>query len=271
MSTNSPLIPDAAHVVILGASNVTLAFPTLVAEVRRLFPGRIQLFAAHGHGRSYGKRNRAAFRVLPGLTQCGLWSAFRSLRDRTATAGCHVPVYALATDLGNDLLFGATPERIDEWLEECLAPLQAEKAVITIGRPPLHALRKVGRQRFLATRTFFFPKSPLTYERMLVDAPRLDQLIEARAAAIGARTLIPREDWYGFDPIHIRRPRRTAAWREILNTWFDAPPTTASVTVHGVRRRDWLLRPLERELFGRRQLQPQPAFTWADGSAIWLY
>lgn len=271
MSIDISHLTDTAHVLILGASNVTLGFPRIVAEVRRLFPGRVQIFASHGHGRSYGKRNRAAFRVLPGLTQSGLWNDFRQVREHAATAGSVVPVYGLATDIGNDLLFGSTLERIDEWLGECLAPLRDVGARIIIGRLPLHSLQTVGRRRFVATRTFFFPKSPLTYERMLIDAPRLDELIVTRAASIGARTFTPRPEWYGFDPIHIRRPMRAAAWREILGLWIDEPLINSEHIEPQPRRRHWLLRPAERELFRRRQVQEQPAFRWPDGSAIWLY
>ncbi|QDT54134.1 hypothetical protein Pan44_21610 [Caulifigura coniformis] len=262
---------DAAHVVILGASNVTLGFPRIVAEIRRQFPGRLQIFAAHGHGRSYGRPSWAPFRTLPGLRQCGLWDAFRAARDQAQQAGQAPPLYALATDLGNDLLFGATPDQIDEWLRECLAPLKREGAVLTVGRPPVFALQRIGRTRFKATRSFFFPNSPLTYERMLSDVPRLDELIVARAQELGATPFAPRPEWYGFDPIHIRRPWRTAAWREIIGLWSAADASPRSLLNVAPRRRDWLLRAADRRVFGARRQTPQPAFRWNDGGAIWLY
>jgi len=262
---------DAAHVVILGASNVTLGFPRIVAEVRRQFPGRIQIFAAHGHGRSYGRPSWAPFRTLPGLRQCGLWDAFRAARDKSRQEGLEIRVYALATDLGNDLLFGAAPEQIDEWLQECVAPLRSEKAVLTIGRPPVFALQRIGPTRFKATRSFFFPNSPLTYERMLVDVPRLDELIVASSRELGATSFAPRPEWYGFDPIHIRRPKRPAAWREIIGLWSGPDATPTSLSNVAPRRRDWLLRAAERRVFGAHRKTAQPAFQWPDGGAIWLY
>ncbi len=271
MPTDETPACDVAHVVVLGASNVTLGFPRIVAEVRRLFPGRVQIFAAHGHGRSYGQPSWAPFRVLPGLRKCGLWNAFRSVREQAALAGQRVPVYALATDLGNDLLFGATPERIDEWLVECLTLLRAEGATMTVGRPPVFALKRLGRTRFRATRRFFFPNSPLTYERMLVDVPRLDELVVTRAKELGARTFTPRPEWYGFDPIHIRRVARPAAWREIVGSWLEADGDQDARTDVRPRRRDWLLRAAERRVFGVRRQTLQPAFRWVDGGGIWLF
>lgn len=260
------LARDAAHVVVLGASNVTLGFPRIVAEVRRLFPGRVQLFCAHGHGRSYGTPSWAPFRTLPGLRECGLWEAFRRVRDESPAT----PVYGLLTDIGNDLLFGKQPERIDEWLAECLAPLKAAGATVTIGRPPVHALGRLGRRRFLAARSFFFPKSPLTYEQMLVDVPRLDELIVERAEANSATTFTPRPEWYGLDPIHIRRTWRPAAWREIVGMWSLADDRAALPEV-GVRRRHWFLGPAEKKVFGRTRFRQQPVLTFADGGGIWLF
>ncbi|HVJ69847.1 MAG TPA: hypothetical protein VM510_17850 [Caulifigura sp.] len=257
---------DAAHVVVLGASNVTLGFPRIVAEVRRLFPGRVQMFAAHGHGRSYGTPSWAPFRVLPGLRACGLWDDFCRVHERSP----ETPVYALLTDIGNDLLFGKSPERIDEWLVECLGPLLAVGATTTIGRPPVHALQRLGRTRFRAARSFFFPKSPLTYERMLVDVPRLDELIVARATTVGATTFQPRPEWYGLDPIHVRRSKRPAAWREIVELWLPPDGRKGRSDV-AIRRRHWLLRPAEKAVFGRKRIQQQPAFRWEDGGGIWLY
>jgi hypothetical protein len=271
MSADQALNSDVAHVVVLGASNVTLGFPRIVAEVRRLFPGRVQIFAAHGHGRSYGRASWAPFRTLPGLRESGLWNAFRSVRDQARATGQQVPVYALVTDIGNDLLFGSSPEQIDEWIAECGSWLRAENARITIGRPPVFALERLGRMRFSATRTFFFPQSPLTYERMLEDVPRLDSMIAARAIELGADSFIPRPEWYGFDPIHIRRRSRPAAWNEILGRWLGEGLLAGEEPARDIRRRHWLLAPAERTIWGAKRTRTQPAFRWEDGSGIWLY
>jgi len=271
MPTDLPPSPDAAHVVVLGASNVTLGFPRIVAQIRRLFPGRVQIFAAHGHGRSYGRPSWAPFRTLPGLRECGLWDAFRSVREQVQSAETPVPAYALVTDIGNDLLFGATPERIDAWVAECLARLQAENANIIMGRPPVFALQRLGLARYRATRTFFFPKSPLTYERMLQDVPRLDALIAARGDAAGASVFVPKPEWYGFDPIHIRRTSRPSAWSEILRLWLGDHQSGDVRPANHVQRRHWLLAPAERTVRGSRRTRLQPAFRWDDGGGIWLY
>ena len=87
------------RVILLGASNVTLAFPLIVEGLRRSLPEPIELFAAHGHGRSYGLWSRVLMRRLPGIRECGLWESL-------ATRSGEGRPLALVTDVGNDLLFG---------------------------------------------------------------------------------------------------------------------------------------------------------------------
>jgi hypothetical protein len=252
--------------IILGASNVTLGFPLIVPQVRRMMNGPVQLFAAHGHGRSYGRWSRAGFRALPGIRHCALWDDFRRWRDSHESP---TPTFALVTDIGNDLLFGASPEETAGWVDECLARLVEAGAVLTLCRLPIDSLTRLGQRRFLAIRSLFFPGSRLSYERMQQDVPRLNELIIELARKRSAEIIAPSADWYGFDPIHIRRTQRNAAWRLMLSRWNAPEPETCIHT--RPRRRDWLLRPGERTLFGRSQRHPQPARQTADGSGIWLY
>jgi hypothetical protein len=259
--------PDA-HVVLLGASNVTLGFPRIVSAVRQLFPGKLQILAAHGHGRSYGQRSWVPFRSLPGIRQSGLWEALARLRETSQPAP---PLYALVTDIGNDLVFGNSPERIAEWIEDCVSRLQAHNASVTLGRLPLTSLQSLGRWRFRATRTLFFPKSSLTYDRVQVDAPRLDELVAGIALRMKLASFTPRPEWYGFDPIHIRRTYRAAAWREVFSQWSTPLDDLARSPGLLAAWRYWRLQPAERRAFGRDRAVSQPTWRWGDDSGIWLY
>ncbi|HLQ43549.1 MAG TPA: hypothetical protein VK137_02375, partial [Planctomycetaceae bacterium] len=61
------------RVILLGASNVTLSFPRLWHGLRRAWSESLELFAAHGHGRSFGIWSRVGPRQLPGIVPCRLW------------------------------------------------------------------------------------------------------------------------------------------------------------------------------------------------------
>src|SRR5205807_8069752 len=56
------------RVVVLGASNVSLGFGTIVETAARLWGAPLDLLAAFGHGRSYGLRKSVLGRELPGIT-----------------------------------------------------------------------------------------------------------------------------------------------------------------------------------------------------------
>lgn len=256
-----------AHVVLLGASNVTLGFPRIVAALRRMFSGSLQILAAHGHGRSYGQNSWVPFRTLPGIRRSGLWDALARLRESSPAT----PLYAVATDIGNDLVFGNPPERIGEWVEDCLTRLMAFNARITVGRLPLSSIQRLGRLRFQTTRALFFPGSTLTYDRVQADAPRLDALVVELTKRLNLTSFVPRPEWYGFDPIHIRPSLRGDAWREVFSEW--GLPIDGPAASPGLRAgwRYWRLQPEERRVLGRPRTVLQPGWKWDDGSGVWLF
>ena len=88
----------ARRVVLLGASNLTKGIGTVVETACRTWGQPLEVHAALGHGRSYGRTTSLLGRQLPGILECGLWPAL----ERTPG----VPTAALVTDIGNDLLYG---------------------------------------------------------------------------------------------------------------------------------------------------------------------
>jgi hypothetical protein len=196
-----------------------------------------------------------------------LWEGLAQIRDASPST----PLFALVTDIGNDLVFGNEPQRIAEWVEDCITRLRAHQARVTIGRLPLDSIRRLGRFRFQATRTLFFPNSSLTYHRVQTAAPQLDELIAAMASRLGLASFVPRPEWYGFDPIHIRRAQRGAAWQHAVSQWgleLDRPAHAPGIRASW---QYWRLQPAERRTLGRERTTFQPGWKWPDGSAIWLY
>jgi hypothetical protein len=85
------------------------------------------------------------------------------------------------------------------------------------------------------------------------------------AARYSARLIEQPLDWYGFDPVHIRRSRRAQAWNAVFAGW---PSYSAGATMPRRSTRDTvrlhLAAPAERWLFGRPQRRAQPALTLGD-------
>ncbi|MFM9965045.1 MAG: hypothetical protein ACKV2Q_27915 [Planctomycetaceae bacterium] len=254
------------RIILLGASNVTLSFPRLVRGFQRAFAEPLELFAAHGHGRSFGIWNRIGPRELPGIVPCRIWN------DLAEQPPSDEPPRALITDIGNDLMYGIEPDQIADWVATCLERLLAMRARIVLTQLPLASARTLGRARFQFFRKLFFPHSQIQFEELEAKTTRLNQHIVDFGHRFEIPTLELRGEWYGFDPIHILRRHRAVAWRELLASWFDE---SHAADFKAVRPNDslylWRQRPCERRWFGREQCATQPVLCQSDGSKLWLY
>ena len=254
------------RIILLGASNVTLSFPRLVRGLHRAFPDPLEIFAAHGHGRSFGIWNRIGPRELPGIVPCRLWA------DLAAQPTSDDPPRTLITDIGNDLMYGIAPDQIAAWVAICLERLRAMRARIVLTQLPLASARTLGRARFQFFRKLFFPNSQIQFEELEAKTTRLNQLVVDLGHQFDIPTPELRGEWYGFDPIHILRRHRGAAWQELLASWFDHPQVAE---FRAVSPNDslhlWRQRPSERRWFSREQRVAQPVLRESDESSLWLY
>jgi hypothetical protein len=250
--------------ILLGASNVTISFGTIVATVRRVWGEPVEIMAAIGHGRSYGQSSRVLGRKISGIFPCALW---QDLEARPA-----LPTTAVVTDVGNDILYGATPAQILEWVSGCLDRLVERGAMTAIVELPIGSLERLGAARFGIFRSIFFPDSRLTLASALAAARETN----AGLAELGRTRKMPiipvPAAWYGLDPIHVRRGARCEAWRTIMSACSGngALAGTASASVWD-RAYLHLLAPHERWIFGVRQRAAQPSGRLRDGTTISLY
>jgi hypothetical protein len=250
------------RVILLGASNLTYGFPLIVESLHATF-GEVDLLAAHGHGRSYGNWSRVLGRSLPGIRACGLW-------EQLSVAGtAERPPLGLITDVGNDLLYGAEPEKILDWVDECAQRLRGVGAALTISGVPLESVKRMSAPRYHATRMCFFPGSGIGWPAMRRMIDELDAGLREIVARYEGAFVEPRREWYGVDPIHVSRRQRPGAWQQILSAWPGAEVAIRRPTL--VRASTlWRLRPHQRQMFGREQHVPQPALQ-QPGLSLRLY
>lgn len=262
MESSDSQLPNR-RVVLLGASNIARSLSIVFDSALLAWGSPLDIVAASGHGRSYGLTSHVLGRTLPGILQSGLWEA---LATRTP-----LPTAALLTDIGNDILYGASAEQVTRWVERCLKQLQPIAQKITITQLPLASLEALGAIRFLTMRTILFPQSRLTLSDALATARGLNANVMGLAEAYGATVIEPARHWYGFDPIHIKRRHQSDAWHHILRSWnpaIDIAPARHSLLRWASLRR---IRPHSRHMFGIRQQQEQPARRLSDGSCVSLY
>jgi len=254
------------RVVLLGASNLKISFPRVLARLRGAAPGPVEVLAALGHGRSYGTWSRLAWvRLLPGIVQCGLWEEL----ERPHRRHCRhpLPTVALVTDVGNDLLYGAPVASIAGWVGTCLERLARQEAEIIVCLLPLSTLEKVSPLRYHLVRHILFPgRRAAPWSALLDSARELNERLRRLGHEHGARLVEPSPSWYGIDPIHVRRSMRSQAWNQIL----DHPLLPREGQLAGGGRLP-LFGSAELRLFGVPLRNPQPVCRFKDGSTVALY
>lgn len=253
------------RIVLLGASNLVRE-PWLAIETARRVLGAAELdvFGAFGHGRSYGMRTRFAARSLPGILDCGLWKA---LAEQPPD-----PLYALVTDIGNDIGYEAGAEQTAVWVEECLRRLAAHRARIVITGVPIVSLERFADWQIGLTRRLFFPTSSLTPADVWREVRELDRRLREIGERPGVEWVGPEADWYGFDPIHFRRRRAAAAFGRMMSSW-----STSAAAGTPARRSFWnwlrirVMLPESWKWLGRELGCRQPAGVLPGAVRVFLY
>lgn len=253
------------RVVFLGASNLTLGFPHALRAAHRQLGGPLAIYAAHGHGRSYGESSTVLIRQLPGILSCGLWPAL--------AASAPAPTYALLTDVGNDLVYGSTPEAVMRWVETCVDRLLSHRARVVITGLPWFALRDTPAWRFRFLARLFFPFHPISRAELVARAVELHNSLKIFSASKELAWVDPEPGWYGFDPIHVRRRARQAAWLRFVSSWSrDDVSSSERCALHLPNTlRLWSMPPEKRLFLGIKQHHAQPRWRGADGTTIALY
>jgi hypothetical protein len=198
---------NRALAFIFGASNVRRGLPSLLQTTCNTLGTNWDLIVTAGHGRSYGAASYVFGRGLPGITSAH-WHRHldQSLQHK----------WALFTDVGNDLLYGKTPLQISDWLEQCVAVLCRDRAMITIVGLPFEVLKRVGRKKFLLLRTIFFPKSELDFLTALERIELLEESVREIAQRYQTKYVEPSSTWYGMDPIHVMYGYYDVLWQRSL-------------------------------------------------------
>ena len=251
-----------SRVVLLGASNLTVGLPTVLAATRaRLGPGPHAIFVAAGHGRSYARWSRVAFRGLPGILDCGLWA--------TVLKPAGAQTYALVTDVGNDLAYGASPAALAGWVAACLDQLGAVDAEVVLTLLPARSIARLAPWQYQCFKTLLFPGRRLPFRTIRAHVAEANARLATLAAGRGVTVVEPEADWYGADAIHLRRSRHPAVWRHLLSRWTPAAPAPAREPCAPVRCRG--MAPAWRTLLGVSLRRPQPSGVLDDGTTVSLY
>jgi hypothetical protein len=169
-------------------------------------------------------------------------------------------------------LYGVSPDQLLDWVEKCLDRLAAVGAATIVTQMPVESIDRLGERRFRFFRRLLFPRSKLALD----DARNLVREINERLIAIGQTRKIPAipasSEWYGFDPIHLKRSVRRHAWPALLATWR-AIEEPLAITPSSLATAAYLvgLEPREYIQLGFRRGSLQPNGRFNDGTTVSLY
>lgn len=223
------------------------------------------VYVAAGHGRSYGRWSRVALRGLPAILDCGLWGA--------ALASPAARTYALVTDLGNDLAYGASAAELVAWVTECVDRLAVMETNVVLTLLPAASLARLAPWQYYLFRALLFPTCRVPFRTLRERVAEVNAGLASVATRPPVTVVEPRAEWYGADAIHIRRSQGTAAWGEIVSRW-DAPsgvaaapgarPVWPRVSCRGMAAE-------RRTILGIRRHRSQPSGTLPDGAPVSLF
>lgn len=271
-------------IVLLGASNLTIGWRSVLNSLRQGLDTPLDVYVALGMGRSYVDWSRFVGRELPGIARCQLFDDFAAAVSTSAAetsitgSGADVSPapLVLMTDVGNDLVYGRTPEVIAASLEICLERIRqcSPHSKILMTGLPLGSVTRLTNLRYKVTRSILFPGCRLQLPLILQRAEELDVLVRNIAAARNALFVEPLDQWYGIDPIHIRRPLRQGAFQYLFSHWPDFVVSDAGVGSDVAVSRNMTIPALpavaEKRSFGRKKSVNQPYFA-SDQLTIFGY
>jgi len=238
----------------------------IVESLKQSASEPLAVLAAHGHGRSYGGWSSVLVRSLPGIDGCGIWD------ELAETAESHRRPTALLTDIGNDLIYGYEVDQILGWVCKCLDRLAAHQTETILTLLPVASLFRLSAARFQCTRMLFFPGRRFSWTEMKKRIELLDAGLRNLADEYNILAIEPQQNWYGLDPIHIRKSRRQSAWKHIFSHWKSVPNSIEVNSVSILRQIEILrLQPHERRFFGRAQNRTQPIHSTPEGFSLSLY
>jgi hypothetical protein len=252
------------RVVLLGASNLSIMFPTIVESARANFAQPLEMFVAKGFGRSYGQQSKIFAKKFSGILQSGLWATMDRARS--------LPTVAIVADIGNDLAYETPVDTLVGWIEATLDRLAEHDARVVLNNVPLASLQTVGWARYHVFREMLFPSCRLSRRELISRAERLSE----RLALVASDRKIPvfsgEIEWYGLDPIHPRWPAAGQIWSRMIGELVGPGLTVplarpAPAEAFKLRR----LRPESWVQFGFQRRASQPCARLTDGTIISLY
>jgi hypothetical protein len=221
--------------ILLGASNLSRGCFAFARHMKAcLYPRKVEVLIASGPGRAYCASGGLLNVSYPPIYASDI---FEVARDKSESG---YRVVALITDIGNDIMYGVSTEKILETLQQVFSRLQSIHAEIFYTTLPGAFEKKNHPIRFCILRSLLFPHSTVTYDEATAGIIEVNRFLKESTGRYGH--LIPEMNRYlGFDKIHYGWLRAHSAWSHVAKPILETLGVnmTREITLAGMIRSYW--------------------------------
>ena len=195
--------------IFLGASNLARSFHGLKYCIERcIFPRPASFVHAMGPGRGYVSRGGILNAIYSPILNCGILEAVRNKKIKDQS------VVALITDIGNDIMYGVSSEKIINGLQYLLNALGEFKTNIFITSIPVDLENDISELHFHIIRQIYFPKSPVKYSQASNNIKAINKFI-LQSSNKKITVINDMKQFCGIDKIHYSIFKSQSAWSHV--------------------------------------------------------
>jgi hypothetical protein len=206
--------------IFLGASNLSRSFYGLKRCIKRcMLPRTTSFLHAMGPGRGYVSRGGILNAVYTPIIDSGIFEEVRNKKIKDQQ------VIAFITDIGNDIMYGASPEEIIGGLQLLFNVLDEFATDVFITSIPVDLENDISELYFHILRKVFFPRSPVTFSQALNNIKSINQFI-FQSSNQKISVVNDMKPFCGIDKIHYSILKSQPAWLHI------AEKLTASLDIN---------------------------------------
>jgi len=196
--------------IFLGASNLARSFHGLKYCIERCISPRPASFVhAMGPGRGYVSRGGILNAIYSPILNCGILEAVRNKKIKDQS------VVALITDIGNDIMYGVSSEKIINGLQYLLNSLGEFKTNIFITSIPVDLENDISELHFHIIRQIYFPKSPVKYSQASNNIKAINKFI-LQSSNKKITVINDMKQFCGIDKIHYSIFKSRPAWSHVV-------------------------------------------------------
>ena len=209
----SPLTAEPPVLLILmGASNLSRGGFSLSRHMKTcLHPRRIEVLIASGPGRAYCATGGFLNVSYPPIQSSEI---FEIARVKSESG---YQVVALVTDIGNDIMYGVSVEKVIETIHQLFNKLQSINAEIFFTTLPMAFEERVHPAWFYILRSMLLPFSRVSYDEAVAGIIEINRFLR-KSASEHSHLIHDMDSYLGFDEIHYGWLRAHKAWSHVAGT-----------------------------------------------------